>query len=49
MMQKNNYLLILYFEEQIAYIKTHKPGYQSLKFNIDRPGTFENNTAIVLV
>ncbi|HKO79894.1 MAG TPA: nuclear transport factor 2 family protein [Chitinophagaceae bacterium] len=34
-------------KEQIAYIKTHKPGYQSFKFNIDRLEIFENNTAIV--
>ena len=34
-------------KEELAYIKTHKPSYQSFKFNIDRLEIFENNTAIV--
>lgn len=34
-------------KEELAYIKTHKPSYESFKFNIDRLEVFENKTAIV--
>lgn len=32
---------------ELEYIKTHKPSYESFRFNIDRLEIFENNTAIV--
>ena len=33
--------------EQLRYISTHKPNYESFKFEINRLEIFENNTAIV--
>jgi hypothetical protein len=34
-------------KKELEYIKTHKPSYESFRFNIDRLEIFENNTAIV--
>ena len=34
-------------KEQLRYISTHKPNYESFKFQIHRLEIFENNTAIV--
>ncbi len=34
-------------QEQIQYVKTHKPNYVSFKFEIKRLEIFENGTAIV--
>lgn len=34
-------------KEQLAYIKSHKPGYISFEFKIERLDLFENNTAVV--
>lgn len=35
-------------KEQLRYISTHKPNYESFTFEINRLEIFENNTAIVL-
>jgi ketosteroid isomerase-like protein len=34
-------------EDQLAYIKIHKPSYASFEFKIDRLDIFENNMAVV--
>ena len=34
-------------KEQLRYISTHKPNYESFRFQINRLEIFENNTAIV--
>lgn len=34
-------------KDELAYIKTHKPNYESFRFEIKRLEVFENNTAVI--